>query len=101
MLPISGSNTGIVAGFRQTSLGNDQLKWEESRSVNGGFDLGLWNGAGNEFNGQAQLKFHYVNVGGVEHTYVEGNVNTNNAADFQIDLVGHIALAASDFIGVV
>ncbi|BAU73409.1 peroxidase family protein [Metapseudomonas furukawaii] len=63
--------------------------------------LGLWNGAGNEFNGQAQLKFHYVNVGGVEHTYVEGNVNTNNAADFQIDLVGHIALAASDFIGVV
>ncbi|BAN49815.1 peroxidase family protein [Metapseudomonas resinovorans] len=63
--------------------------------------LGLWNGAGNEFNGQAQLKFHYVNVGGVEHTYVEGNVNNNSAADFQIDLVGHIALAASDFIGVV
>lgn len=63
--------------------------------------LGEWNGAGNEFNGQAQLRFHYVNVGGVEHTYVEGNVNNNNAADFQIDLVGHVALAAGDFIGVV
>jgi hypothetical protein len=61
--------------------------------------LGEWNNVGNEFNNQAQLKFHYVNVGGVDHTYVEGNVNNNNAADFQIDLVGHIALTSNDFIG--
>ncbi|WP_311775972.1 calcium-binding protein [Pseudomonas baetica] len=63
--------------------------------------LGEWNGAGSEFNNQAQLKYHYVSVSGVDHTYVEGNVNNGNGADFQIDLVGHVALTASDFIGVV
>ena len=42
---IAGANTAIQAGFRQTSLGNAELKWEESRSVNAGLDLGLWNGA--------------------------------------------------------
>ncbi len=60
--------------------------------------LGEWNGTGTEFSDQAQLKYHFETVGGVEHTYVEGNVNNNTAADFQIDLVGHIALTASDFI---
>ncbi|MDL2189027.1 hypothetical protein HBO23_03670 [Pseudomonas sp. WS 5532] len=42
-----------------------------------------------------------ADVGGVDHTYVEGNVNNGNAADIQIDLVGHIAFTASDFVGVV
>ena len=63
--------------------------------------LGEWNGVGNEFNNQAQLKYHFGNVGGVDHTYVEGNVNNGSGADFQIDLVGHVALTASDFVGVV
>jgi TonB-dependent starch-binding outer membrane protein SusC len=39
---IAGSNTGIVAGFRQTSIGNPDLKWEENRSQNLGADLVLW-----------------------------------------------------------
>ena len=39
---IGGSNTGIVAGFRQTSIGNPDLKWEENRSQNLGADLVLW-----------------------------------------------------------
>ncbi len=41
---ISGSNTNIVAGFRQSSLGNPDLKWEESRSTNVGSDLSLFQG---------------------------------------------------------
>jgi TonB-dependent starch-binding outer membrane protein SusC len=36
---ITGSNTSIVAGFRQTSIGNPNLKWEEDRSQNIGADL--------------------------------------------------------------
>ena len=36
---ITGSNTGIVAGFRQISIGNNNLKWEEDRSQNIGGDL--------------------------------------------------------------
>lgn len=38
---IGGTNNNIVAGFRQTSLGNPNLKWEENRSQNIGADLAL------------------------------------------------------------
>jgi TonB-linked SusC/RagA family outer membrane protein len=41
---IKGSNTSIVPGFRQTSLGNPDLKWEENRSINVGSDLTLYDG---------------------------------------------------------
>ena len=41
---ISGSNTSVLAGFRQTSLGNPDLKWEENRSTNVGTDLVLFDG---------------------------------------------------------
>jgi TonB-linked SusC/RagA family outer membrane protein len=40
---ITGSNTGVTPGFRQTSLGNADLKWEENRSQNVGADLSLFN----------------------------------------------------------
>jgi TonB-linked SusC/RagA family outer membrane protein len=42
---ITGSNTSIVAGFRQASLGNPNLKWESSKSTNVGTDLSLFEGA--------------------------------------------------------
>lgn len=38
---ISGQNT-IAAGFRQTTLGNPDLKWEEDKSVNVGTDLAMF-----------------------------------------------------------
>jgi TonB-dependent starch-binding outer membrane protein SusC len=40
---ITGSNTNIAPGYRQTSLGNPDLKWEENTSVNVGADLAVWN----------------------------------------------------------
>ena len=42
---INGSNTSVQAGYRQTSLGNADLKWEENRSTNVGADLALFDGA--------------------------------------------------------
>ena len=39
---ITGSNTSIQPGYRQTSLGNQNLKWEEDKSQNIGTDLALW-----------------------------------------------------------
>jgi TonB-linked SusC/RagA family outer membrane protein len=39
---IGGTGTSIVPGFRQTSLGNPDLKWEENRSQNVGADLSLF-----------------------------------------------------------
>jgi len=41
---ITGSNSAVLAGFRQTSLGNPDLKWEEDRSTNIGTDMRLFNG---------------------------------------------------------
>jgi TonB-linked SusC/RagA family outer membrane protein len=38
---ITGTNKA-QAGFRQTSLGNDHLKWEENKSTNVGADLALF-----------------------------------------------------------
>jgi TonB-dependent starch-binding outer membrane protein SusC len=38
---IAGANTGVLPGFRQTQLGNPDLKWEENESINIGTDLGL------------------------------------------------------------
>jgi TonB-dependent starch-binding outer membrane protein SusC len=39
---ITGSNNTVQAGYRQTSLGNANLKWEEVRSTNVGADLSLF-----------------------------------------------------------
>jgi TonB-linked SusC/RagA family outer membrane protein len=41
---IAGTNTTILAGFRQTRLGNPNLKWEENESMNVGADVGLLDG---------------------------------------------------------
>ncbi len=41
---IGGSNTSIQPGFRQTALGNADLKWEENRATNVGADLTLFDG---------------------------------------------------------
>jgi TonB-dependent starch-binding outer membrane protein SusC len=41
---INGSNSSVVGGFRQTSLGNPNLKWEENRSTNLGADMSLFDG---------------------------------------------------------
>ena len=41
---ITGSNTSVAPGYRQTSLGNPDLKWEENRSTNVGADLAFLDG---------------------------------------------------------
>ena len=41
---ITGSNSTLLTGYRLVSLGNEDLKWEENRSVNAGFDAGLFGG---------------------------------------------------------
>jgi TonB-linked SusC/RagA family outer membrane protein len=41
---IAGSNDQVVAGFRETSLGNQNLKWEENTSTNVGADLAFLSG---------------------------------------------------------
>lgn len=63
------------------------------------FNATAWNGVGNEFTAAGQLRYQYFfDANNVEHTIIAGNVNNNLAADFQIDLVGHIVLTTGDFI---
>ena len=40
---ITGGSSAVSTGYRLTSIGNSTLKWESNRSVNAGFDLGLFN----------------------------------------------------------
>jgi TonB-linked SusC/RagA family outer membrane protein len=42
---ITNSGSTIAPGYRQTALGNPNLKWEENKSVNVGADMVLFNGA--------------------------------------------------------
>jgi TonB-dependent starch-binding outer membrane protein SusC len=41
---IAGANNTVIGGFRQVSLGNPDLKWEENRSTNIGADMSLFDG---------------------------------------------------------
>jgi TonB-linked SusC/RagA family outer membrane protein len=41
---VAGSNNTIIGGYRQVSLGNPDLKWEENRSTNVGADMTLFDG---------------------------------------------------------
>jgi TonB-dependent starch-binding outer membrane protein SusC len=44
---IGGSGSSLEPGFRQTALGNADVKWEENRSTNVGLDLEFLQGRGN------------------------------------------------------
>jgi TonB-linked SusC/RagA family outer membrane protein len=41
---LNGTDRTTITGYRLSALGNTSLKWEESRSINAGFDLGLFDG---------------------------------------------------------
>jgi TonB-linked SusC/RagA family outer membrane protein len=38
---INGTNSSLVTGYRMTSLGNEDIKWEENTSANLGFDFSM------------------------------------------------------------
>jgi TonB-linked SusC/RagA family outer membrane protein len=44
---IGGTSNTVVPGFRQTVLGNSNLKWEENRSMNVGLDIEFFGGNAN------------------------------------------------------
>ncbi|MBR1241576.1 VCBS repeat-containing protein [Bradyrhizobium sp. AUGA SZCCT0274] len=49
--------------------------------------------------GRGQVGYHYeTDANGIEHTIVEGNVDADAAAEFQVDLVGRHILSAGDFV---
>ncbi|HYQ38752.1 MAG TPA: M10 family metallopeptidase C-terminal domain-containing protein, partial [Pseudomonas sp.] len=99
------SDSGVGAGARDVIAdfvsGSDKLDFSgiDANSLAFGNQAFSFNAtAGASLSGPAQLVFHYEVIGGQEYTVVEGNVNSNLAADFQVALVGHINLVATDII---
>ena len=45
-----------------------------------------------------QIHVVHATIGGVEHTVVEGNTSGGTAPEFRLDLLGHLELAAGDFL---
>jgi len=41
---INGSKNSVVVGYRQTALGNPNLKWEQNNSINAGADVTMFSG---------------------------------------------------------
>jgi Peptidase M10 serralysin C terminal len=77
--------SGIDANLTLAALGNQAFTWVAS--------------AGGAFTGPAQLRHRFEFVGTQEYTIVEGNVNNSNgSAEFQVALVGHHTLTATDII---
>ncbi len=54
--------------------------------------------AGEAFSAPGQIHFRYDTSTGTEHTIIEGSDDRDPAPEFQIDLVGHVNLVATDFI---
>ena len=54
--------------------------------------------AGAAFTGPGQLRYRYEGTGANEVTVIEGNVNANLAADFEVALLGRHLLLAADLI---
>ncbi len=88
----------VIADFLS---GTDRLDFAtiDANTGAGGNQAFAWNAtAGGAFTGAGQLIYRYETVGGVEYTVLEGNVNANLAADFQVALLGRHTLQAADLV---
>jgi Ca2+-binding RTX toxin-like protein len=88
----------VIADFLS---GTDRLDFAtiDANTGAGGNQAFAWNTtAGAAFTGAGQMTFRYETVGGVEYTVLEGNVNANLAADFQVALLGRHTLQAADLV---
>ncbi len=75
--------------------GVDHIDVSAIDAVSGGGD-DAFSFIGNAAFSGAAGELHYVVMGG--HTFIEGNVNTDLAADFRIELTSIVALDAGDFV---
>ena len=104
----SSSTRDVIMDFvgaQQSPDQHDIIDLSAIDAIQGGSDQAfnfnpvVWDGVGQQFTGAGQLRYQFVtDEDGAAKTIVSGNVNSNLAADFQVALLGHISLTASDFI---
>jgi Ca2+-binding RTX toxin-like protein len=92
------SDSGLTAATRDAIvdfvIGQDKIDFSGIDAITGGADESFSLIGGAAFTAAGQLRF--FNSGGT--TIVEGNVDSNLAADFQIALTGNHALQSAEFI---
>jgi Ca2+-binding RTX toxin-like protein len=93
---VSDSGATAVTGdlIHDFVIGQDKLDFSGIDAITGGADDSFSLIGGAAFTAAGQLRF--FNSGGT--TIVEGNVDSNLAADFQIALTGNHVLQASEFV---
>ncbi|NWF44299.1 heme peroxidase [Hydrogenophaga sp. D2P1] len=101
----ASNESGVGAAVRDLIAdfvaGTDKLDFstlDANTGVAGNQDFTFNATDGALFTGAGQIVYHYEGSGGSEITVIEGNVNNNLGTDFQVALVGHVSLSASDFI---
>jgi Ca2+-binding RTX toxin-like protein len=97
----NGATNGTRDAITDFTVGQDKIDFsaiDANTGLAGQQHFTFLPTAGQALTAPAQIHFVYTTIGGVDHTIIEGNVNANLAPDFRLDLVGHIALTASDFI---
>jgi len=89
-----GAGHDIITDF---GLGLDKLDLSgiDANTTHGGNQSFTFIGQTSTFTQPAQLAYHYEFIGGLEYTIVQGNVNANPAPDFEVALLGHVALTSS------
>lgn len=92
---VGDANRDIVTDF-VTAVDDIDLLTIDANTGLGGNQAFVFIGAAAFGAVAGQLRF--TNFAGTQYTVVEGDVNGDSVADFQIGLLGSIALAAGDFI---
>jgi Ca2+-binding RTX toxin-like protein len=92
---VGASKRDVIVDFEGTDAINLSLDANTLVAGNQDFDLIDTDSGMGQFTGQAgQLRYKYA--GG--STIIEGDVNGDKKADFQIELLGHYALSESDIV---
>ncbi|MBQ0920052.1 M10 family metallopeptidase C-terminal domain-containing protein [Hydrogenophaga aromaticivorans] len=101
----ASNESGVGAAVRDLIAdfvaGTDKLDFstlDANTGVAGNQDFTFNATDGALFTGAGQLVYHHEGSGANAITVIEGNLNNNLGTDFQVALVGHVSLSASDFI---
>ncbi|MDE2387870.1 MAG: calcium-binding protein [Betaproteobacteria bacterium] len=89
-----GASRDVILDFSKLEADKIDVSGIDAKSATSKNDAFTWKGTA-AFTAAGELHYFYDGTNNV--TIIEGNVDTNLSADFQIQLTGNIALTATDF----
>lgn len=88
----------LILDFAQGDDRIDLSKLDADAFALGNQSFTLLTPAGAAFTGAAQARFTHVQLGGVDHTLIELNLDADADAEVSLALLGRVDLVASDFL---